>query len=374
MKKFKITSLIISFVIFIGLFGCNNYKRSGFDRGFNKSELHELITVAERMYDSVDVGGFKTPKPTEYTRVYRSPVSVLKNRFDIWKSESSNVVIAIRGTILDKQGISFAEDFYANIVPATGKIRISDEIVFQYKLAELSDAGVHLGLLLGLYTLHKDLLEQITSQYALGVRNYYIIGHSQGSGVAYLATAYLWYLKKDGKLPSDVQFKTYCIAAPKAGNMPFAYDYENLTRGGWAFSVQNTADWVPYIPTTFETPGDLPPISPFTKIREVLTEIHYPPGPNFNESYAEFKKSQDEALDGMHKVIKEIIYPKISKLFPGYVEPELINSLDFERIGVTIPLIADKEYYEKFPDSKAQFNVWENHSPYPYYYLVGRMK
>lgn len=356
------------------LAGCNECKETGFRSGFDKSELQELITVCERMYDSVDVGGFKTPEPTEYKRVYRSPVSVLKNRFDIWKSENSTVVIAIRGTILDKQGISFAEDLYANMVPAKGSIQISDEITFDYTLAELEGAGVHLGLLLGLYTLHEEILEQINAQYAEGIRNFFVVGHSQGSGVAYLATAYLWYLQKANKLPSDIWFKTYCIAAPKAGNTAFAYDYENLTRGGWAFSIQNTADWVPYIPSTFETAGDYPPISPFTNIKEVLTMIHYPPGPNFDETYATFNKVQTDILGGLQKVIKEIIYPKIAALFPGYVEPELMKSSDFERIGVTIPLIADKAYFEKFPNSKEHFNVWENHSPYPYYFLVSRME
>jgi|ETNmetMinimDraft_13_1059891.scaffolds.fasta_scaffold00249_13 hypothetical protein len=374
MKKLETVVMLIVIIVIIGSGGCNKHEKSEFNSGFDKSELLELITVAEHMYDSVDISGFKTPLPTEYIRVYRSPVSVLKNRFDIWKSEKSKVVIAIRGTILDKKGISFAEDFHAYMVPAIGKTKISNEITFQYKLAELSGAGVHLGLLLGLYTLHEDMIEQINLRYTEGVRNYYIIGHSQGSGVAYLATAYLWYLQKDGKLPSDIQFKTYCIAAPKAGNTPFAYDYENLTKGGWAFSIQNTADWIPYCPITFETAGDLPPISGFTKVREVLTEIHYPPGPNFNDAYAKYGKLQNEVLDGMQQVIKEIIYPKISALFPEYVEPELIKSLDFERIGVTIPLIADKDYYKKFPDSKAHFNVWENHSPYPYYYLAGKMK
>jgi predicted esterase len=57
----------------------------------------------------------------------------------------------------------------------------------------------------------------------------YIMGHSQGGAIAYLLTAHLLSLQKENKIPSEIVFKTYCSAAPKPGNLHFAYA---LTSGG----------------------------------------------------------------------------------------------------------------------------------------------
>jgi hypothetical protein len=350
--------------------GCSRQQRPSFSSGYDREELTELLCVCERIYDSSDLGGFKTPDPTEFTHVYRSPVSPLINRFDIWKSEDGRGVFAFRGTILDTAGLSFSLNFYALMVAAEGQVKVSDSFVFQYKLASLPGATVHLGCLLGLATLSNSLLDQVQRQYADGIKDFYIIGHSQGAGLAYYATAWLRYLQKKGKLPEEIRFKTYAIAAPKAGNMLFAYDYENITSGGWSFSVQNVIDWVPYIPLSFERTEDFPVVGPFTHIRSFLKDATFPPGPDFERGYAFYSKTVPVYLDTITSLIHRFVHPRIARALPGYEEPATIPSSYFERIGITVPLVPDPAYYRKFPNDPEQFSVWENHSVYPYYVLV----
>jgi len=50
-----------------------------------------------------------------------------------------------------------------------------------------------------------------------------------------------------------------------------------------------------------------------------------------------------------------------------------MNSFDYERVGVTVSLIPDEAYYQKFLNDTKKFNVWENHSVFPYFFLVSNM-
>ncbi|MBE0646486.1 MAG: hypothetical protein IH596_01760 [Bacteroidales bacterium] len=368
MKKYLILSQAL-FSLFI-LYSCQQPKSVSLVPGYDKTELISLLPVIERTYDSTDLGNFKTPAPVHYTMKYRSPESPLKNRFDIWQSDDGKGLISIRGTILDPAGMSFAAAFYTLMVPASGTVKISDSNTFEYKLAEIQGAGVHLGLLLGLGCMATDILSQIDLLYQDGIRDFYILGHSQGSGLANLATSYLLYLQKDGKLPSDIRFKTYCVANMKSGNLWYAYDYENLTSGGRAFSIQNVVDWVPTVPPTVQNSTDEPPLSPYTDIHAFFIMSHYPPGPKFDAGFEQYSKLIPGTVEFLLNVVREIVSPKIHEALPQFVEPETMKSYDFVRMGITIPLIPDSSYFAKFPVNPEPFNVWENHSIYPYYCLL----
>ena len=181
-----VTAICLSFA------GCNQTKESAvLAPGYDKAELTALLPVMERAYDSADIGGFKTPAPEGIKRVFRSKVSPLMNRFDVWNTSDNKAVIAIRGSIVDPGGLSFTAAFYSPMVPAVGKIRLSDTKTFEYKLAELDGAAVHLGMLLGLAHISGELVSQIREQYGKGVRDFIILGHSQGSGIGFLATSYI---------------------------------------------------------------------------------------------------------------------------------------------------------------------------------------
>jgi hypothetical protein len=368
MKHFILFVLISVSLIFFS--GCSEKKSSELKPGYDKAELTALLPVMERVYDSTDIGGFKTPEPVKIKRVFRSKVSPLLNRFDVWLTEDKKAIIPIRGTIVDSAALSFTVAFYVPMVVANGKIKMSDSKWFEYKLAELPGAGVHLGILLALGHISDELLEQIKKQYNDGIRDFVILGHSQGSGIAFLATSYIRYLQKDGKLPADFRLKTYCIAAPKTGNLQYAYDYEKITMGGWAMSVNNVIDWVPCIGITLQSAMDFPKVSPFHNLKDFFTDANYKPGDKFNETAQKYLSIVPNASEELGKIVHEYVYPKVLKAMPGYVEPEVMKTADFERAGMNIPMIPNDEYFKHFPNDPAKFQVWENHSVYPYYILV----
>ncbi len=338
--------------------------------GYNKAELVALIPVMERAYDSSDIGGYKTPEPQGVQRIFRSKVSPLMNRFDVWITNTDRAVIAIRGSIVDPGGLSFAAAFYSPMVKASGKIIMSDSETFEYKLAELPDAAVHLGMLLGLAHISDELVSQIKDLYDKGIRDFVILGHSQGSGIGFLATSYIRYLQKDGKLPSDFRLKTYLIAAPKVGNLQYAYDYQKINNGGWALAVNSILDWVPCIGLTFQGAIDFPKISPFYDMKGFMASINFPTGPYFDESYNRFLTIEPAITKEMQAIIHENVYPRVIKAMPEYVEPTLLGTFDFERSGDMVPLFPDTDYYKTFPQDTVHFQAWENHSVYPYYVLI----
>jgi len=368
MKPLSLIFIISAFLLV--LTGCGDKTTTELKPGYDKAELTMMLPVMERTYDSSDIGGFKTPEPANVKRVFRSNLSPLMNRFDVWMTNDKKAILAIRGSIVDSAALSFTAAFYVPMVPAIGKIKMSDSKTFEYKVAELPDAGVHLGMLLALGHISDELLEQIKKQYADGIRDFIILGHSQGSGIGFLATSYIRYLQKDGKLPADFRLKTYNLAAPKTGNVQYAYDYEKITMGGWAMSVNNVLDWVPSIGVTLQSAQDFPKISPFLNLKGFFTDVNYKPGPKFDETAKKFLNVVPNAGDELAKIIHENVYPKVLNAMPGYVEPELLMTTDFERAGLNIPLVPNADYYKLFPNDPAKSQVWENHSVYPYYILV----
>ena len=370
MKKQIFSGLLCAIAMVIWLSSCKSDTQTGIQPGFNAAELATLLPAMERTYDSSDIGGFKTPEPVNLKRVFRSSVSPLMNRFDVWTTSDRKAVVTIRGTIVDTAGLSFALNFYCRMVPAAGSVNLGTKGIFNYKLAALPGAGVHAGFVLGLGFMSEELFSQVENQYKEGIRDVVILGHSQGSGLAYVVTSWLRYLQLDGKLPSDLRFKTYCIAAPKSGNLLFAYDYEKITGEGYSYSVNNVIDWVPSIAMTFQSVSDFPNVSPFRDLKGFLTYAGFPPGPGFDKGFEAFSGAAPGVVAQLSQVIHQSIYPKILRAVPGFVEPEFIESFDYQRIGTGISLVPDSAYYKLFPNDPARFQVWENHSVYPYYVLV----
>jgi len=370
MKKLTSGLLIYCVTALMLLVSCQPKDDARLKPGYNPNELARLLPAMERTYDSADIGGFKTPEPDDLKRVFRSTVSPLMNRFDVWVAGKNLAAITIRGTIIDTAGLSFALNFYCKMVPATGSINLGDKGSFSYKVAELPGAGVHAGFILGLAFMADELVAQVNNLHHDGIRDVVIVGHSQGSGLAYIVTSWLRYLQKDGKLPADLRFKTYCIAAPKSGNLMYAYDYEKLTGEGWSYSVNNVIDWVPSIAMTFQSVSDFPKVNPFKDIKGFLSYAGFPPGPAFDKGFESFSSANPGLAALLTQVIHESIYPKLARVIPGFIEPEFLNTFDYQRIGIGIPLVPDSSYYKLFPNDPAHFQVWENHSVYPYYVLV----
>ena len=111
--------------------------------GYDPIEYFELLKISSQQGDTLYNPDL--PLPEKHTRTYRSAVMGLDNRWELWESKDSVAVISIRGTT--KNQLSWVENFFSAMVPATGKIKLSTDFEFDYQLAEDKDAAVHIGWL-----------------------------------------------------------------------------------------------------------------------------------------------------------------------------------------------------------------------------------
>jgi hypothetical protein len=61
----------------------------------------------------------------------------------------------------------------------------------------------------------------------------------------------------------------------------------------------------------------------------------------------------------------------IKKVLPGFQPPVYYNSMDYVRVGNTIVLLADADYYKLFPDNPNTLFVHHLHPAY--YYLLQKL-
>lgn len=332
--------------------------------GFDKEEYTEMLKIAACVADTPWI----TPKlvPQNYKLNYRSPVTGLDNRWDLWTGGGNSAVISIRGTTPKSE--SWLENFYAAMVPATGSMKLSNEQTFEYQLSVNQRSSVHIGWLMATGFLSKGILVKIDSCYRKGYRDFIITGHSQGGGISFLMTAYLRYLQKNGSLPEDIRFKTYCSAAPKPGNLYFAYDYETLTSGGWAFNVVNTADWVPETPLSIQTVNDFNTINPFVNAKSTIRKQSFSTRIAMGYAYGKLDRPTRRAVKNYRKYLGKTAGKFVNKTLPEFQAPGYLYDNSYVRTGVTIVLYADEEYYKNYPDNPEK--VFMHHMAGPYLYLI----
>lgn len=334
--------------------------------GFDKAEYLRLMYISAQFGDSA-YGA--TLRPVAAKMLYRSPVTGFDNCWELWKDSTGAIVISIRGTT--PQQLSWLANLYAAMVPATGTMILSPKDTFRYALAADSNAAVHVGWLAATGFMAKDVLEKLHACIDTGHKNFLIMGHSQGGAIAYLLTAYLRSLQEQGKLPTFVQFKTYCSAAPKPGNLYFAYDYESKTQSGWSFNVVNSLDWVPQTPFTVQTLQDMPDINPFQDAGKIIKKQKWPGRWAFRYAYGRLTKPSRKALKNYQKFLGDYAGKAARKQLPGLMAPAYANSNDYVRTGVTIVLQADEAYKKKFPQDKRK--VFANHFHQQYVYLAKQL-
>lgn len=352
--------LIILFNLLLGA-SCISQK---LEAGYDTLEYFELLKISAQQGDSLYNPDL--PFPEQHKRIYRSPVMGLDNRWELWQSEDSTGVISIRGTTTNQ--ISWVENFFCAMVPATGKIKLSDDFIFNYQLAEDKDAAVHVGWLTAVGFLGRDMLPKIDSLSSEGIHDFLIIGHSQGGSVALLLAAYFENLKRNGNLASSINFKTYSSAGPKPGNLYFAYDFEALTQDGWAFNVVNTADWVPEGPFSIQTTEDFNAANPFKLVRQGLKQLPFKQRLVLSRIYKNLENPPKKANKRYQKYLGRMIGNKIQDILPGFEMPELYNSNNYVRTGIQVVLLAKDDYYNKFPESSDQ--IWNHHMFEAYFYLL----
>ncbi len=361
MKRFLFTFVVI--VWLSGLWG------QEFKPGFCKSEYLELLklTVYTNISDTSKVKD-KPPYPQKFHRIYRSRPMGLDNLWDLWVSSDSLVALSIRGSTSKPQ--SWVENFFSVMVPAKGTIHIADNFVFEYVLAENPQAAVHTGWLIGMAFLSQDMLPKIDSLYSLGYRDFYIVGYSQGGAIAYLLTAYFYNLQKQGKLPAGIRFKTYCNAAPKPGNLFFAYEYEHMTYG-WAFNVVNAADWVPQSPLGIQTPMDMSPDNPLSSPNGFGGKRKFPFNIITSYVYRQTYHPVYKAQANYRKFFGKKMIRQVKKYLPQFVAPQFAKTVHYSRTGQQIILYPDEQYYKLFPMKPE--NVWLHHGPKAYFYLARKL-
>ena len=335
--------------------------------GFDVQEYLEMLRISRQQTDS-SLKFDETPKPRLYKRAYRSAIGPLLNRWELWANSTQKIaVISIRGTTAE--GTSWLENFYAAMVPATGQLQINDSTKFDYHLAEDPKAAVHIGWLLGMADLSGSIIQQVNKLYQKqGYKNFIIMGHSQGAAIGFLLRSHLAWLQKQQAIPADITFKTYCSAPPKPGNLYYAYDFNYLTRGGWAIAVTNTADWVPQTPFSIQTLDDFAAPNPFGNVDAAVKGQSFFVKLYIKHVYNRLRKPPLRAVKNNRKYLGHTVYKFIKKSMPQFAEPEYAGGNLYTSCGVPVILMPDDAYRAKFPDDPK--NVFTHHMFWPYYYLA----
>lgn len=314
--------------------------------GFDAAEYLELLSVSSQQGDSV-LKRDSTPPPTAYKRVYRSPVVGLDNRWDLWlRTDEKVAVISIRGTT--SSPVSWLDNFYSAMIPAIGTLQLNNSTTFSYQLASDAKATVHTGWSLALAHLAPTIEEQIRNYHARGVTAFLIMGHSQGGAIAFLLRSYLFYKMQNKTLPAGLQFKTYCSAAPKPGNLYYAYDYEFLNREGWSYTVVNALDWVPETPFSIQQVTDVNTLNPFVGIKDVLKKQNFVVRTYMNHVYNKLQRSTRNAAKTYTKYLGNRMYKIVRKTLPQFREPRYAAGMNYMRAGVSVILQPSEAYLQKF--------------------------
>jgi len=359
-----------SLIAMLLLLTCTNAARAQVLKpGFDKEEYTEMLRASAFQIDT-PWQPKAVPLPLHYKMIYRSPIVGLDNRWDLWLRDDKQVaVLSIRGTT--KNNDSWLENFYCAMIPASGSIQLSDSHKFNYHLSDDPRAAVHIGWTIALGSMSPTILAEVQRQYKEGVRNFIIMGHSQGGAIAFLLNSYLHDLIRKGILPNDIVLKTYCSAGPKPGNLYYAYSYEQMVAGGWACNVINPKDWVPETPFSIQTTRDFNNANPFKGARSMIRKM---PGMQrivLGYVYGRLDKSTKKAERKFRNTLGGMLGKQVKKLLPGYIAPKLFNSMDYVRVGNPIILKPDAAYLSTHPDTTA--NVFIHHMPEPYYQLTTQM-
>jgi hypothetical protein len=352
------------------LFACSQsslFSQTKLKPGFDAKEFLDVLHLEWAHQDSASK--YAPPAlPLNYKRVYRSPEVGLKNKVDFWLRDDSVVVICLRYTV---GGTSWLENFYSGLIKAQGSLKLNDTTVFNYKFSNDEKAFVHHGWAIGTCYLAPYVAQKINEYYKKGVKEYIIVGHSQGAALSFLMRSYLQYLP-DSILPKDIKYKVYCSAAPKPGNLFYSYDFDFITRDGWAYRIVNTNDWVPQTPFSVQTISDLHPTNPLAKRKQLMKRRLKKPLVRLYVNHA-VKDMEDAARKTnrkYHKYLTKRMGVFVKKSLKEYKDPNIEKSNFYMTTGVPIILQPDSSYDEKFKFDGV--NVFLHHMFEPYIYLTER--
>jgi len=333
--------------------------------GFNKQEYLMLLKLFIRYYPNTIKNFIAFDSSNGYKLLYSSPVIGLDNKYELWQNGNIAAVV-IRGTTA--KTISWMENFYAAQVAATGSMALDSNYTFNYKLANNNRAGVHIGWLIATGCIAQLLQPQLDSMFKNGVKNVYIFGHSQGGAIAYLLSAYLKYVQTDGKFPNDVLLKTYCSAAPKPGNLFFAYDFEQAMGLGWCYNIINPYDWVPETPISIQTLGDFNGTNPFKNAKKLLSKQPFPKDVVLKYAFNQLSNPPKRAVKKYERYLGNFAAKAVKKSLPYFVPPTYLKSINYVRTSNQVVLKPTEQYLKLYPESDDK--IFIHHSPEAYAYLM----
>lgn len=335
-----------------------------FSAGFDAKECDELLALNVAFLDTTKADNFNGFQ-SGYKFLYRSQNIGLDNAWDLWVREDSTIVILLRGTTANPKSI--LADFYCAMMPAKGQVRLANNKNITYHLADDERAAVHAGFLIGFSYLSDDIAPKLDSLYKNGYYNYLIAGHSQGGSLCYLISSWMLHLKKSERYPL-LQIKTYASAPPKVGNMYFAYDYDNLTRDGWAFSIVNSGDPVPEMPfTTQQVDIDMNEPNPILDMIKRFDNLPFFKRIMLKRAFRKMIKYSSKSSQSYQKYLGGYAGGVMNSMLPGLQLPEAVNTTYFVRPGTPITLLVNNQYFDYF---KVNDGVYYHHGITPYRFLL----
>ncbi|MES2777722.1 MAG: lipase family protein [Bacteroidota bacterium] len=347
---------------FVGVSVASSYSQVILKPGFDAKEYLQMLDVFQLQNDTAAVP--KMPASVrDMQHLYQSPELGLLNRFDIWLRPDKVGIICIRGTIPKPN--SWIENFYSAMIPAIGSLQLNDTTTFNYKLAADSGAKVHVGWTLGLGHMMPSMVKQINNLYEKGVKEIIIFGHSQGAALAFLTRSYLQYA--DG-VAKNIFYKTYASAAPKPGDLNYAYDFDFITRGGWGMRVVNNLDWVPETPFSIQTLKDWNQANPFINLENLTGEQKWIVKWYLNSVVNKMDRSTRKAMERYQKYLGKKIGGMVKKSLKEYSYPQYANSMNYMTTGTPVILMANGAYKAKYVFNGK--NIFVHHLLGPYRFLV----
>ena len=331
-------------------------------------DAQEFLDVLHLEWAHQDSGSRYAPKiiPTNYKRLHRSEEVGLKNKFDFWLRNDSVGVICLRYTV---GGTSWLENFYSGMIKAQGSLKLNDSTTFQYKFSNDEKALVHHGWTIGIAHLAPLVTQTINEYYKKGVKEFIIVGHSQGAALSFLMRSYLQYAPEN-IVPKNISYKVYCSAAPKPGNLFYAYDFDFITRNGWAYRIVNASDWVPETPFSIQAIGDLHPTNPFAKRKEMMRRrVKNPLIRGYvNHAVNDMEGAAQKTNRKYKKYLTKRMSKFIKKSLKEYKSPTIEKSNFYMPAGIPIILQPDSTYNDKFKGDGD--NMFIHHMFEPYIYLT----
>ncbi|MHC5201708.1 lipase family protein [Myroides sp. LJL119] len=306
---------------------------------------------------------------TDFKQIYKSPEVGFKNLWALYYNDSLEVYqFVIRGTV--NESLSWLANYYSPMIAAKGSLELAKDNLVDYEFSSDPRAKVHAGWSMASMFLLPDIEHKLDSIYNKGAKQVIISGHSQGAAIATLITAALNQKQLNKQLPTDLQIKTYALAAPKVGDTYFSYDY--LAKMNFrSFSIINAQDWVAQVPLTSQQLTDINPISPFNveNIKHSLQKIPWPKRWIARSIVNQIKKPSKKAVKKYQKYLGNMVFGFIKKDLPDLKEPTYELDSNYQTTG--IPIILNgfdiKSYQDQFNNAN---QIMSHHNPDAYLFLL----